>query len=103
MTVTFQEQAALAAPVPPAAPTAAGTRPLSALRSGARARIAVVSPERGEHLARRLADLGFVAGQEVEVVRRAPLGDPVVYLVADYEICLRKRDAALVLTEELPR
>lgn len=46
--------------------------------------------------ARRLGDLGFTPGTTVEVVRRAPLRDPVVYRVRDYDICLRRAQAALV-------
>lgn len=45
---------------------------------------------------RRLADLGFVPGTEVEVVRRAPLGDPVVFRVRGFEVCLRAELADLV-------
>ena len=40
--------------------------------------------------------MGFVQGQEVEVVRSAPLGDPVYYKVMGYNVSLRKSDAELV-------
>jgi Fe2+ transport system protein FeoA len=39
-----------------------------------------------------LADLGFVAGTELAVVRSAPLGDPVEVEIRGYRICLRRRD-----------
>ena len=48
---------------------------------------------------RRLADLGFTAGATVEVVRRAPLRDPVVYRVHGYELCLRRVVAACIFVE----
>ncbi|MGV9824562.1 MULTISPECIES: FeoA family protein [unclassified Gordonia (in: high G+C Gram-positive bacteria)] len=48
---------------------------------------------------RRLISLGFVAGTTVHKSRRAPLGDPAVYRVMDYEICLRAREADAVLCE----
>lgn len=83
------------------APTDAATE-LSSLRRGTRARIRSVSTARGDRLARRLIDLGLEPGRPVEVVRRAPLGDPTVYRVADYELCLRRHDAALVQVEVLP-
>ncbi|NDR53012.1 FeoA family protein [Actinomyces sp. 565] len=70
--------------------------PLATLPRGTRARITAVSADRGEALSRRLADLGFEPGRMIEVGRRAPLGDPTVYHVADYEISLRHQDAALV-------
>ena len=34
-------------------------------------------------------------------LRRAPLGDPVVYRVADYELCLRRHEARMVHVEVL--
>lgn len=40
-------------------------------------------------IARRLADLGFVPGTGVFVVRRAPLGDPVELDLRGYRLCLR--------------
>jgi ferrous iron transport protein A len=39
--------------------------------------------------ARRLFDLGLAPGVEVTMIRRAPLGDPVIFGVGDYEIALR--------------
>lgn len=47
-------------------------------------------------LVRRLQDLGLRVGETVEFVRKAPLGDPIVFRVCDYELCLRRRDASLV-------
>ncbi|MGC4934616.1 FeoA family protein [Gordonia sp. DT30] len=43
---------------------------------------------------RRMVSLGFSPGATVTKVRRALLGDPCVYRVADYEMCLRAREAA---------
>lgn len=83
------------------APTAEATRvvTLSTLRRGDRARVVMVSSDRSDQVARRLIDLGMEPGRVVEVGRRAPLGDPTVYRVADYSLSLRRRDAALVLVE----
>lgn len=77
------------------------TVPLHLVRRGSRARVRALSEERGEQLARRLADLGLEPGREVEVRRAAPMGDPTVYRVAGYEVSLRGRDAALVLVDVL--
>ncbi len=49
---------------------------------------------------RRLLDLGFGVGETVEAVRRAPVGDPVVYRIAGYEAALRRTEASLVLVRE---
>lgn len=53
-------------------------------------------------LRRRLLDMGIVPGAEIEVVRVAPLGDPVEYLVKGYRLSLRRREAANVLVEPMP-
>ncbi|MFT4087367.1 MAG: FeoA family protein [Gordonia sp. (in: high G+C Gram-positive bacteria)] len=44
----------------------------------------------------RLASLGFTFGTPVGKRRRAPLGDPSVYEVLGYQICLRDREARLI-------
>lgn len=44
----------------------------------------------------RLQDLGLRVGEEVEFIRKAPMGDPIVFRVCDYELCLRRKDARLV-------
>jgi len=42
---------------------------------------------------RRLLDMGLTRGTEVIVVRRAPLGDPVEFLLKGYNLSLRKRES----------
>lgn len=49
---------------------------------------------------RRLADLGFAPGSVVDVVRRAPLRDPTIYRVRDYDVCLRRAQAACLSVRE---
>src|SRR4051812_48604273 len=68
----------------------AATSPLADLLPGVRARVVGVAVTGGDAIARRLEDLGFRPGAVVDVVRKAPLRDPVVYRVQDYEICLRR-------------
>lgn len=43
-------------------------------------------------LRRRLLDMGLVRGTEITVVRRAPLGDPVEFLLKGYNLSLRKKE-----------
>lgn len=76
-----------------------GGVPLDGLAVGSRARVVDVRVPGVPALERRLEDLGFVPGRTVEVLRRAPLGDPVVYRVCDYELCLRHAQAARVLVD----
>jgi ferrous iron transport protein A len=47
----------------------------------------------------RLLDLGFVPQTDIEVIRRAPLGDPIECRVANYKVALRKSEADLIEVE----
>jgi ferrous iron transport protein A len=47
-------------------------------------------------IARRLGDLGIRKGVEIEVLRRAPLGDPTVFELFSYQLCLRRSESARV-------
>lgn len=44
----------------------------------------------------RLMDLGLVPGTVVDVVRRAPMGDPIEYRLMGFNLSLRAREAHLV-------
>ena len=75
---------------------------LSDLRLGATGRVVgLVEDTASAPIIRRLSNLGFVPGRVVTPLRRAPLGDPVVYRVADYELCLRRHEARMVHVEVL--
>ncbi|WP_334110467.1 FeoA family protein [Thermodesulfitimonas autotrophica] len=71
---------------------------LDALLPGRRGKITAV--KKGV-LYRRLLTLGLVPGTVVAVVRRAPFGDPVAYLVRGYCLALRRQEAATILVEEI--
>lgn len=45
----------------------------------------------------RLADMGLLPGHQIELVRRAPLGDPLQVRVLNHELCLRKADARSII------
>lgn len=45
-------------------------------------------------MARRLLDLGLIAGTRVCCVGRSPAGDPAAYLIRGAVIALRRADAA---------
>ncbi len=45
---------------------------------------------------KRIIEMGFVRGQEIEVVKPAPLKDPVQYRLMGYEVSLRNSEAELV-------
>lgn len=46
---------------------------------------------------RRLFDLGFAPGTSVELIRRAPLRDPLMFRVGGCELVLRRREARRIL------
>ena len=48
------------------------------------------------HLRRRLLEMGFVNGATVQVVRRAPFGDPIEFRLRGYHLSLRSEQAAHV-------
>ena len=45
---------------------------------------------------KRILEMGFVKGKQVEVILNAPLKDPIKYKVMDYEISLRRNEADLI-------
>lgn len=49
---------------------------------------------------RRIIEMGFVAGQPVEVIKKAPLKDPIEYNIMGYNVSLRSSEAQLI--EVLP-
>jgi ferrous iron transport protein A len=70
---------------------AATSQPLTALPIGATATVSEIKlpPESRP----RLMEMGLVIGTPVELVRFAPLGDPVEIKVRGYHLTLRKHEA----------
>lgn len=48
---------------------------------------------------RRLFDMGITPGAEIMLRKKAPLGDPLEVTVRNYELTLRKTEAACVTME----
>jgi ferrous iron transport protein A len=76
-------------------PSAPGAVPLASLRPGDCG--LVESVDASTAVGRRLADLGFLPRTPVRVLRTAPLGDPIVYELRGYRLCMRRSEAARVL------
>jgi Fe2+ transport system protein FeoA len=72
---------------------------LAALAVGARGRITGFALP-AEHR-QRLLEMGLTTGAEFEVVRFAPLGDPIEIKVRGYYLSLRRAEAAGVQIERL--
>jgi ferrous iron transport protein A len=73
----------------------AETQPLTSLGVGQSATVTEIKlpPERRG----RILEMGLLVGTAVELVRFAPLGDPVEIKVRGYNLSLRKEDAELIL------
>ena len=67
---------------------------LSDLQTGERGVIVKVSGHGG--FRKRIIEMGFVSGQDVEVLLNAPLQDPVKYRIMGYEVSLRHDEAAMI-------
>ena len=50
-------------------------------------------------LKRRIMDMGITRGAQIYVRKVAPLGDPIEVTVRNYELSLRKEDAANIEVE----
>lgn len=48
----------------------------------------------------RMMEMGFVRGADIEVVKYAPLNDPMEFVVKGYHVTLRRDQAADILMEE---
>lgn len=70
-------------------------RPLTELAVGGRG--VVVQIELSGQGRSRLMEMGILAGTMVELVRYAPLGDPVEIKVRGYHLTLRKHEAEQIL------
>jgi ferrous iron transport protein A len=69
-------------------------QPLSSLPAGSAGTVTAVNVA-PEHRG-RLLEMGLLPGTRVEVVRYAPLGDPVEIKVRGYNLSLRKHEAEQV-------
>ena len=72
-------------------------QPLTALPVGTAATVAEIKVP-PEHRS-RLLEMGLLVGTAVELVRFAPLGDPVEIKVRGYHLTLRKHEADLILVQ----
>ena len=72
-------------------------RPLDQLDPGERGVIMRLVGDNG--IVRRLMELGLVPGTLVEVVRRAPLGDPVEVRQRQIHLSIRRSEAAGIHVE----
>lgn len=82
-------------------------QPLAQLRKGCRGVVSAVSDldagnslgdAVGSSVARRLTELGFIAGERIEVIEEVrPGGDPIAVRIGNSMFALRRREALAVL------
>lgn len=75
-------------------------------RKGFRGRLLCLLPIAGtgrldaHEMERRLIEMGFIEGAELEVLHEGPFGrDPIAVRVGTATVALRRRDAMAILTE----
>lgn len=73
---------------------------LSDLTTGQKARIVKILGHGA--FRKRLIEMGFIKGREVDVLLHAPLRDPIKYRILDYEVSLRRSEAALIEVVPIP-
>ncbi len=69
------------------------------LQPGERGRILEVSGE--DAITVRLMEMGLTDGEEIELIGRAPLGDPLEFAVRGYRLSLRSEEARRIAIERL--
>jgi Fe2+ transport system protein FeoA len=73
--------------------------PLSKLMPGERGTVTRIGNVDGS-VRRRLLEMGLIKGAPVELVRFAPMGDPIEVKVKGYRLSLRRDEAESVLVRK---
>ena len=76
---------------------AAITQPLTSVTIGVTATVAEIKVSPASRP--RLMEMGLLVGTSVELVRFAPLGDPVEIKVRGYHLTLRRQEAEQILVK----
>ncbi len=67
---------------------------LSELKSG---QVGLINRVRGRGpFRKRITEMGFIRGKTVKVIKNAPLKDPIEYKLMDYNVSLRRSEAAYI-------
>ena len=69
------------------------------LAPGEKANIVKVSGK--TYLRRRLLDMGVLPGSVIQMIRHAPLGDPIDVKIKGYHLSLRKSEACHITVKRL--
>jgi Fe2+ transport system protein FeoA len=72
---------------------------LDQLRPGQRGCVSAI--QGSDALVQRLMEMGLIEGATIELLRVAPLGDPLEIRLGDYRLSLRRTEAARVLIDDV--
>lgn len=75
---------------------------LSDLKVGQKVRIKKLNVQNKE-TRRHLLDMGLTIGTEVEIRKKAPMGDPIDIKVRDYELCVSKSELSKIEVEVIKK
>jgi ferrous iron transport protein A len=76
--------------------------PLTQLEKKEKARIVKINRQGRAEIAARLTDMGLVKGVQLELIRRAPLGDPLEIRTGNFLLLsLRREEAEIIEVEKL--
>lgn len=70
------------------------------LKAGERGRILEITGE--DAIAVRLMEMGLTDGEELELIGRAPLGDPLEFAIRGYRLSLRSEEARRIVIDRIP-
>jgi ferrous iron transport protein A len=73
------------------------SQPLTSLQAGVAASISAINLPPADKP--RLMEMGLLVGTPIELVRFAPLGDPVEIKVRGYHLSLRRHEAEQILVK----
>ena len=72
-------------------------RSLDSLKPGESGTVCGFTQE--DAIAYRLMQMGFIEGETIDVIRRAPAGDPIEVKILGYSLSLRGSEAQTILIE----
>ncbi len=72
---------------------------LDVLEPGSKAKVISIKGKGATR--KRILDMGIVPGVEIEIIKRAPLKDPVEFKVKGYNLSMRQREAGLIVVQPL--
>lgn len=66
---------------------------LNICKIGEKLRVSSILPS---EISSKLLEMGFYSGKEIEILYKAPFGDPIAIQVGDYVLSMRKNEAQYI-------